>query len=175
MPDASILIYGGRFKLWDRPAVYPQVDLVNRTPEGPVFDLNVQDADGGAQYLRVDHVEEMAFMLGWKSPEDVEQILAENAKLKNQINNLPNAIEELKDGIEARIRQFYSDLDESDGIVPDDSEDTGSDAKDAVESDSGTESDDLEELGFGLFERPNDVSGDSGNGKSNKADNSSRK
>lgn len=163
----AILIYGGRFKLWDRPAVYPQVDLVNGAPEGPVFDLDVNREDGGAQYLRADHVEDMATMLGWKSPEEVASIIEENDKLKNQINNLPNATEELKDGIDNLVRDFYNRLDYRpvlDVVIP---EKSGEDDDKSESGSSKSESDSLESFGLGGSKGPDELSGDSGDGKPN--------
>lgn len=162
----AILDYSGRFKVWDRPAVYPQVDLINGAPEGPVFDLDINSEDGGAVYLRVDHVEEMARIIGWKSPEEVAALLAENDALKNRIDNLPNTIEELKNGIDSCVRDFYSGLDRSPDLSVDDSEDKSEDAGITDTGSSDTIFDDIEGFGLDSFERPNELSGDSGNGES---------
>ena len=171
----AIIDYSGRFKVWDRPAVYPQVDLVNGAPEGPVFDLDVNREDGGATYLRVDHVEEMARTLGWISPEDAQILIAENETLKNQIFNLPNAIEELKDGIDDRVRDFFDRLDYRPRLDmdSDESSDESTRSGGEIESDSGisgdtSESDNLESFGLGISEGPNELSGNSVNGKSRK-------
>lgn len=164
----AILNYDGRFKLWDRPAVYPQVDLVNGAPEGPVFDLDVNREDGGAQYLRVDHVEEMARALGWKSPEEVSSIVEENDKLKNQINNLPNAIEELKDGIDRRIAEFYGNLDYRPDLPVGLAEANESDDESSDGDSSGTGKDPLESFGLGSLGGPDDIPSNSGNGTGKK-------
>lgn len=165
----AITNYAGRFKLWDRPAVYPQVDLVNGAPEGPVFDLDVNTESGGATYLRQDHVEEMARTLGWMSPEEVQTLKDENDKLQNQILNLPNAIEELKDAIDSRVSDFYTRLDYRPHLSVDDTEDDDSNNEGTDGDSFNAESDDLESFGLSSLERPNDVSGNSGNGKSGKS------
>lgn len=169
MPAPSILLYGGRFKLWDRPAVYPQVDLVNRAPEGPVFDLGVTTEDDGGVYLRAEHVEEMAGMLGWKSPEEVEALVAENDSLKNQINNMPNATEELKDGIDNCIRDFYERLDYRPAVEFEVAEAVSGDSEESESGSSEPDPDSLESFGLGSSEGPNELSGHSGNGKSGKS------
>lgn len=166
---SAILNYAGRFKLWDRPAVYPQVDLVNGAPEGPVFDLDVNTEDGGATYLRQDHVEEMARTLGWMSPEEVADLKEYNEKLENQILNLPNSIEELKDAIDNCVSDFYTRLDYRPSFPVDNAEVNGSDDESADGDSSDAESDNLESFGLGGLERPDDIPVDTGNGKSGKS------
>lgn len=166
---SAILNYGGRFKLWDRPAVYPQVDLVNGAPEGPVFDLDVNTEDGGATYLRVDHVEEMARTLGWLSPEEVIKLKEENEALQNRVYNLPNAIEELKDAIDSNVSDFYNRLDYRPHLSVGDAKDDDSDNEGTDGDSSKAERDDLEIFGLGGIEGPNELSGNSGNGKSGKS------
>lgn len=164
----AILGYGGRFKLWDRPAVYPQVDLINKTPEGPVFDLDVQTEDGGASYLRVDHVEEMAEMLGWMSPEQVAELRAENEMLKNQVLNLPNAIEELKDGIDSRVADFYDSLNYRPSFPVDNTEEHDENDGQSDSGDGKPDSDSLESFGLSSIERPDGIPSDSSNGTKGK-------
>lgn len=161
---SAILNYAGRFKLWDRPAVYPQVDLVNGAPEGPVFDLDVNTEDGGATYLRKDHVEEMARTLGWMSPEEVADLKEYNEKLENQILNLPTATEELKDAIDNCVSDFYTRLDYRPSLSVDDTKDNGSDDESSDGDSAKSESDPLESFGLSSLERSNDVPSDSSNG-----------
>ena len=146
---SAIINYDGRFKIWDRPAVYPQVDLVNGAPEGPVFDLDVNREDGGATYLRIDHVEEMARTLGWMSPEEVLELREENEKLQNRIMNLPTAIEELKDAIDGNVSDFYTRLDYRPHLPVDDAEDDDSHNEGSDDNSGNSESDSLKSFGLG--------------------------
>lgn len=144
MASPSILNSESRFKIWDRPATYPLADLIDRTAEGPVFDLDIElEAQDGAAYVKVIHVEEMARVLGWKSPEEVAEIVAENEKLKSRIDNVPQEVERLKDGINSVVNNFYDRLDSGAGFPVEASEGT-------VQDNGGPESDPLfsfEELG----------------------------
>lgn len=162
----AIINYAGRFKVWDRPAVYPQVDLVNGAPEGPVFDLDVNREDGGATYLRVDHVEEMARTLGWMSPEEVASLKEENEKLENRILNLPNALEELKDAIDSSVTDFYTRLDYRPSLSVEDGH--SDDEKSDGDSDN-SKPDSFESFGLGSIEGRTELSGDSGNGATGKS------
>lgn len=100
-----------RFLLWERPEAYPFYDVINRSSEGPVFDLSVElDSYDGSLYLKAEHVIEMARSLGMATIDEVEKLLAENLTLKEQINRLPEAQEELKSGINGAVHRFYNDL-----------------------------------------------------------------
>lgn len=108
-----------RFILLEKPLVHPQVDIVNRAPEGPVFDLSV-DLNGydGPVYLRVDHVEEMARQLGYVHPDVVNELLDTIKVQQSKLAMLPDPVElaELKNGIDRYIGAFLGN-DSGDSVV----------------------------------------------------------
>lgn len=147
MAAPVILDSKSRFKIWNRPATYPLADLIDRTADGPVFDLDIElEAQDGAAYVKVIHVEEMARVLGWKSPEEVAEILEENANLKNRVDNLPQEVERLKDGIDRAVNDFYDRLDSRPSFPVDASKESDEDSGSA----SGDSNSILEELGEGF-------------------------
>lgn len=108
-----------RFLLWDEPNAYPQYDIINRDTAGPVFDLGVDlDDYNGSIYLRAEHIIEMARDLGMATTEEVQELLAINRKLEDQINVLPKAQEELKNGLDSLVSNFYNHLHNGEPAVP---------------------------------------------------------
>lgn len=111
-----------RFLVWPQPLSYPGYDLINRdTSPGDVFDLGIEMSDySGGVYLAVPHVIEMAQHIGMATVEEADAMRQEIADLKAQINRLPKAEENLKDGIDSLVSQFLVDLhsDEPDVVVP---------------------------------------------------------
>lgn len=100
-----------RFLLWDSPVAYPHYDLILRDTTGPVFDLGVDlDDYNGSVFLKADHVIEMARDLGMATTDEVQELLKEIQDLKNQIEILPVAQEELKDGLDSLVSNFYNHL-----------------------------------------------------------------
>lgn len=155
---AQILNSKSRFKIWDRPATFPLADLIDRTAEGPVFDLDIElEGQDGAAYIKVRHVEEMARVLGWISPEDAAQLVAVNEALKNRVDNLPQEIERLKDGIDNCVGNFYDRLD-SRPSFPVENPSGSNEADGKSESSSGISAEELGQ-GFGIDSerRSNDV------------------
>lgn len=107
-----------RFLLWEKPVAYPFYDLLNRSSEGPVFDLSVElNSYDGSVYLKAEHVIEMARHLGMATVEEVADLMQENLRLQQQIDRLPVAQRELQDGLMAITSKFYSDLRNSESDV----------------------------------------------------------
>lgn len=147
MASPVILDSRSRFKVWDRPATYPLVDLIDGTAEGPLFDLGIElEARDGAAYVKVIHIEEMARVLGWKSPEEVAEILEENENLKNRVDNLPQEVERLKDGIDRVVSDFYDRLDSRPSFPVDASKESDEDSRQSAGNSDAI----LEELGEGF-------------------------
>ena len=108
-----------RFLLWDQPHAYPQYDIINRDTAGPVFDLGVDlDDYNGSIYIRSEHIIEMARDLGMATTDEVEALKATIKSLRDQIEVLPMAQEELKDGIDSLVRNFYSHLHNGESALP---------------------------------------------------------
>lgn len=100
-----------RFLIWDKPNAYPKYDLILRSSDGPVFDLGVILEDySGSVYLRPEHVIEMGRTLGMATKEEVQALRQSIENLNSQIDELPNAQEELKNGINDAVGRFYSSL-----------------------------------------------------------------
>lgn len=102
----------GRFPLLERPINIPGLDIINKSPDGPVFDLCV-DTDNlpwGTAYIRAEHVTDMAKSLGMKSLEDWEALVEENKRLKEQVENLPAVVREFKNGLDSLLGDFDSNL-----------------------------------------------------------------
>ena len=108
-----------RFLVWPKPLSYPFYDLVNRdTDPGPVFDLAVELSDySGSVYLRVDTVIEMARVLGMATTAEVSVLKAHIDSLESQIGKLPQAQEELKNGLASLVSKFHTDLLADDPVV----------------------------------------------------------
>ncbi len=108
-----------RFLVWPKPLSYPFYDLLNRdTDPGPVFDLAVELNDyTGSVYLSVNSVIEMARVLGMATTAEVSVLNAHIADLERQIGKLPQAQEELKNGLASLVGKFHSDLLNDDPIV----------------------------------------------------------
>lgn len=90
----------GRFKLLEKPLAHPFVDVINQTPDGPVFDLGVDlEFFNGVLYITADHVEEMARMIGMVHGEEIEALREENKRLEEEKTRLPEGVDELVNGI----------------------------------------------------------------------------
>lgn len=109
-----------RFLVWPKPLSYPFYDLLNRdTNPGPVFDLAVELNDyTGSVYLSVNSVIEMARVLGMATTDEVSALNAHIASLESQISKLPQAQEELKNGLASLVGKFHRDLLTDDLVVP---------------------------------------------------------
>jgi hypothetical protein len=105
----SIINAEGRFKLLEKPLAYPFFDIVNRTPDGPVFDLGVDvDTFDGVVYITADHVVEMAKLLGMIHGEEVEHLHDKINELEAQKNRLPEGVGELVNGINELVANYHS-------------------------------------------------------------------
>lgn len=103
----SIINAAGRFKLLEKPLAYPFFDIVNRTPDGPVFDLGVDvDTFDGVVYITADHVVEMAKLLGMIHGEEVEHLHDKINELEAQKNRLPEGVGELVNGIDELVANY---------------------------------------------------------------------
>jgi hypothetical protein len=106
-----------RFLLWDKCHAGPFYDLIHQDTRGPVFDLGIHlDSYDGSVYIHQDDIIEMARTLGMATTEEVENMQAVIDNLRAQVNRLPKAEEALRNGLDAAVNRFYSDLhsDESD-------------------------------------------------------------
>jgi hypothetical protein len=101
-----VIINGiGRFVLLEKPVAFPFTDIVNNTPDGPVFDLGVDlDMRDGVVYLKADHVEEMAKTLGMIHGEEVETL--RNRIIELETKELPEEVKGLVDGINELVANY---------------------------------------------------------------------
>lgn len=101
-----------RFLVWPKPLAHPKFDLITRdTNPGPVFDLAVElDSYDGSVYIKVEHIVEMARSVGMLTVDEAAKLRAENKELRRQINKLPKAQEELKDGLDDLTAKFFASL-----------------------------------------------------------------
>lgn len=101
-----------RFLVWPKPLAHPKFDLITRdTNPGPVFDLGVElDSYDGSVYIKVEHIVEMGRSVGMLTVDEAEKLRAENYELRRQINKLPKAQEELKDGLDDLTAKFFASL-----------------------------------------------------------------
>lgn len=132
----SVINSEGRFILVEKPLTYPFVDIVTKTSEGPLFDLSVDlDNFDGVPYVKAEHVEEMAKTLGMATKAEVEILNERINELEAEVKRLPEQSEELVNGINRLVSDYYSGIRTSDSapaIVPNSSpnEDSGeSDSK----------------------------------------------
>lgn len=118
-----------RFLIWPKPLAYPYFDLITRdTSPGPVFDLAVElDSYDGSVYIKVEHIVEMARSVGMLTVDEAEKLRAENKELRRQINKLPKAQEELKDGLDDLTAKFFASINTVDSGDNDNSSATAQD------------------------------------------------
>lgn len=118
-----------RFSHWDSPHAYPFFDIVLRdTNSGGCFDLSVLLEDfTGSVFLRDEHVIEMARSLGMATADEVTELKSVITSLESQIARLPEAQEELRNGLANLVSQFHSDLLGDRPELPVDSEEPESD------------------------------------------------
>lgn len=156
----------GRFSIHERPMAFPHTEIVNNTPDGPVFDIGVDlDMRDGVVYIKVEHVIEMAEMLGMATKDEVaalkdriKELTAEVEVLPDRIGVFENELSELVD----RFRTSLSDPASSDNPVGN-VESNDPDGKKSERTDPDAFKIDGQKLSFGLFKGPNDLSADSGN------------
>lgn len=151
-----------RFKLLDKPPLYPFYDVVNQAPEGPVFDLGVDlEFYSGPIYIRRDHLEEMARSLGMLTKEEADSLREENQRLLDNNKKLPKAIKELRDGINDLVDAFSSgDTDNGPGSVSD-SETYDSDSSESGKGERETSQDAGQANGNSFIEGLDSVYADS--------------
>lgn len=100
-----------RFLIREKPLAYPFYDIIHQDSQGPVFDLNVEmNSYDGSVYLRTDHVIEMARTLGMATVDEVREMRDIIIDLRRQVNKLPIAQEELKNGIDNLTARFFDYL-----------------------------------------------------------------
>lgn len=109
-----------RFFLREKPDVYPGLDLINNTPDGPVIDLGVDlDSKLGVAYLRVTDVEEMARVLGYITREDAEALRNRIVELEAQVNRAPDLVEGFMHELRDTVDRFSGRLSADSGAVGD--------------------------------------------------------
>jgi predicted nuclease with TOPRIM domain len=105
----SVINSEGRFILVEKPLAYPFVDIVTKTTEGPLFDLSVDlDNFEGVPYVKAEHVEEMAKTLGMATKEEVDALNERIRELEAENTRLPEHSEELVNGINSLVSDYYS-------------------------------------------------------------------
>lgn len=163
-----IIDNSSRFLLVETPLAYPNKDIILGAPEGPVFDLSVDlDDQFGVGYLRVEHVKEMAKVLGMLSKEEADILRARNKELEDEAQKLPEGVKELVDGIAGLVSAYRSGglATGTDGIsVPvyladkESLEESDAESDESADSsgDNSSESDELDELLGGNAGQSND-------------------
>lgn len=163
----------GRFNLLEKPTAYPFADIVNNTPEGPVFDLGVDlEMRDGVVYIKAEHVQEMAEQLGMLSEEEATELRAEVAQLKLEATMLPEKIDRFQNGLDALVRDYHdANLSGSDSSgSPIVEESTGPESPKSSGSGEGAFKADGQSFGFDFLKGPDDVPASPSNaaaGKSN--------
>ena len=152
----------GRFQLHERPINIPGLDIINKSPDGPVFDLSV-DTDNlpwGTAYIRAEHVMDMAKCLGMKTLEDYADLVEENNKLRAQVANLPLVVRDFKDGLDSLLSDFDSNLSESPSVpvLP-----VAEKPEVPAKPDGESEPSNGQSLSPAIDKRSDSVSGDTGN------------
>lgn len=166
----------GRFNLHDKPLAFPFTDIVNRTPEGPVFDLGVVvELYSGVVYIKAEHIQVMAERLGMITADKAAELIAENAKLQEAATKLPDKIGRFTDGIDTLVRDYHAGLLLS-GDISDSSDDErsaseiGGDIKTVDNDDLGiTFSAFGQELGLDIIKGPDDISAGTSNAPAGKS------
>lgn len=130
-----------RFLLWEKPLAYPFYDIITRdTAPGKVFDLNIElSSYDGSVYLKPEHVVEMARTLGMMTAEEANKLREENKDLRRQINKLPVAQEELKNGLDDLTARFFASLNTVDNGGNDNSVDATQDDRKPEDTESDSE------------------------------------
>lgn len=130
-----------RFLLWEKPIAYPFFDVITRdTNPGKVFDLNIDlDSYDGSVYLKPEHVVEMARTLGMMTVEEANKLREENAELRRQVNKLPVAQEELKNGLDDLTARFFASLNTVDNSIDNGSDGPAQDDRKSEDSESDSE------------------------------------
>lgn len=127
-----------RFLIWDKPMAYPKFDLITRdTDPGPVFDMNVDlSSYDGSVYIKVEHIVEMARSVGMLTKAEADRLRAENDELRRQINKLPKAQEELKDGLDDLTARFYASINTISDSTGDNSDDSAQNDRESQTAES---------------------------------------
>lgn len=150
----------GRFPLVERPINLPGLDMIQKSPDGPVFDLCV-DTDNlpwGTAYIKAEHVMDMAKSLGMKTLEEWQALAEENAALKKQVDRLPEVVRDFSDRFDGLLVGFHADLlSTSDIPVPSVAEEP----KESAPDDAGSEQADGQSLSVALNKGPDKLSGPS--------------
>lgn len=105
----SVIDNSTRFVLVEKPLTFPHKDIVTGSPEGPLFDLSVDLHNyDGVVYVKVEHIEEMAHVLGMITKEEAEALYVRIAELEAESKKLPDEVEELVNGIAGLVSRYRS-------------------------------------------------------------------
>lgn len=144
----------------DRPINLPGLDIIHKSPDGPVFDLTI-DTDNlpfGTAYIRAEDVEQMARSLGWVPPEEYEAKDRRIQELEAQIKVLPGIVEEYKDGLSDLSDRFHDSLVSAASIplasVGEEPESEPEESGDSAETSGQGDSDNSEQGPNGVPESP---------------------
>lgn len=106
----TILDNSTRFLLLDKPITFPNYDIHSKSQEGPVFDLGVDlEYFNGVVYVKAEHIETMARVLGMATKDEVETLNARIRDLEAENAKLPNGVEELVNGISDLVSNYRAD------------------------------------------------------------------
>lgn len=101
----------GRFTLMEKPRAFPFTDLVNNTPDGPVFDLGiVLEMRDGVGYIKAEHIAEMAEQLGYASPVEVAELKQQVEELTKEVEVLPQRIGKFNAELNGLVARYHDDL-----------------------------------------------------------------
>jgi hypothetical protein len=149
-----------RYTLKEAPWGFNASDLIHNDISGPVFDLGVDLEDRhGFAYIRVTDVEEMARVLGMATRDEVAALKLRIKELNAEVNNVPDEVEKLKDGLSVLVSDFL------DRVVPRTGDDSSLPAPEEIAD--GQSEFDLEISGTDIegSGQDSDASGDKGSSK----------
>lgn len=135
-----------RFQVVEKPLLAPYYDIVDNTPDGACFDLGLDlDHYEGIVYIKVAHIEEMARVLGYISPNEADELKCRNQELEAEIERLPQKTEGFLNGIERLVNEYRStnsdiSSDWTAGIFGEDSPESASGEPVGESKESGTDS-----------------------------------
>lgn len=165
----------GRYPLLDRPVNLPGLDIIHKSPDGPVFDLTI-DTDNlllGTAYLQAQDVEQMARSLGWISPEEFAAKDQRIKELEAQTKVLPEIVEGYKNGLAALSASFQHDISSaallSLASVGEESESEPEESGSDTETSGQVDSDNIDEGPNGISGNPSNEFGFLNLGKSENA------
>lgn len=167
------VVENGRFKFMEQMQAYPFKEVVNLTPDGPVFDIGVDLEDyDGVIYIKAEHIVEMARMIGMATVGEVASLNKTIDKLTKEVEVLPERIGAFTDELSSLVSRFHRNIGLSDADIA--SADRIEESKAAVAElkriDEDARKANGQVVSFDLFKGLDDLSASPSNESANKSD-----